>query len=72
MHVPEFLVVVGCCVHVVSTIYYLAYAGYNPKHLQQRASDYYNSVADTQDYSELSNTESENSDDDSNIVYSLA
>ncbi|CAF2624748.1 unnamed protein product [Rotaria sp. Silwood2] len=63
--------VVGCCGHVASIIYYLAYARYNPKHLQQRASDYYNSITDAQDYSDLSDTNSENSDDDSNILYSL-
>ena len=64
--------VVGCCAHVASIIYYLAFARYNPKQLQQRASDYYNSIADAQDYSELSDTKSENSDDESNILYSLA
>ncbi|CAF0802373.1 unnamed protein product [Rotaria sordida] len=47
------------------------YARYNPKHLQQRASDYYNSITDAQDYSDLSDSNSENSDDDSNILYSL-
>ena len=63
--------VVGCCAHVVSIIYYLAYARHNLRHLQKRASDYYNSIGDAQDNSELSDTESETRDDDSNILYSL-
>ena len=64
--------VIGCCAHVASIIYYLAHARHTAKHLQQRASDYYNGITDAQDYSELSDIESDNSDDDSNILYSLA
>ncbi|CAF0850277.1 unnamed protein product [Didymodactylos carnosus] len=64
--------VVGSCAHIASIIYYVGYARYNPEQLQQRASDYYNSITDAQGYSESSDTDSENSDDDnSNILYSL-
>ena len=65
--------VVGCCAHIASIIYYLAYAWHNLQQLRQRTFSYYNSIADAQDYSELSDSDSNDSDDEnSNILYSLA
>ena len=65
--------VLGCCAYVVSIIYYLSFARHNRELLQQRVSNYINSITDAQDYSELSDTDSESSDDDnSNIPFSLA
>lgn len=64
--------VVGCCAHVASIIYYLSYARYNERVLTQRTYSYYDSITDAQNYSEPSDTESIESDDEnSNILYTL-
>ena len=58
---------------VLSIIYYLSFARHNREILRQKASNYINSITDAQDYSELSDTDSESSDDDNiNIIFSLA
>ena len=58
---------------VLSIIYYLSFARHNRELLQQRASNYINSITDAQGYSELPDNDSESSDDDnSNILFSLA
>ncbi|CAF1611285.1 unnamed protein product [Rotaria magnacalcarata] len=64
--------VVGCCAHVASIIYYLSYARYNQQVLTQRTYSYYDSITDALDYSEPSDTDSIDSDDEnSNILYTL-
>ncbi|CAF1173234.1 unnamed protein product [Didymodactylos carnosus] len=64
--------VVGCCAHIASVMYYLAFARYNPEHLQPRSSKYYASLTDAVDYSEVSDTETSDEDeDDSNTLYYL-
>ncbi|CAF2050509.1 unnamed protein product [Rotaria magnacalcarata] len=64
--------VVGCCAHVATIIYYLAYARHNRQQLQRRTFNYYNSLVDAHDYSELSDSDSADSDEEnSNILYSL-
>ena len=64
--------VVVCCAHMGSVMYYLPFERYDPKELQPRSSRYYTSITDPQDYSEISDTDSDPSDEDSNIFYTLA
>ncbi len=65
--------VVGCCAHIASVMYYLAFARYNPQHLQPRSSKYYTSLTDAVNYSEDSNTDtSDDYEDDSNTLYYLS
>ncbi|CAM4848298.1 unnamed protein product, partial [Rotaria magnacalcarata] len=63
--------VVGCCAHIASIIYYLSFGRYNPKELQPRSSIYYTSIIDAQEYSEISDVDSDVSDEDSNTLYTL-
>ena len=66
--------VVGCCAHLASVMYYLAFGRYNPQHLQPRSSKYYISLTDAVDYSDVSDIETTDDDeeeDDSNILYHL-
>ncbi|CAF5104213.1 unnamed protein product [Rotaria sp. Silwood1] len=66
--------VVGCCAHIASIMYYLSFARDNLKALQPRSSLYYTTITDAQDYSELSDVDSDSdvSDDDSSTLYILA
>ncbi len=63
--------VVGCCAHIASVIYYLAFARYNPQDLQPRSSKYYTSLTDAVDYSEISDTDTTDDENDSNTLYYL-
>ena len=64
--------VVGCCAHVASIIYYLSYARYNQLIFAKRTSRYYDSITDAQAYSEPSDTDSIDSDDEnSNMLCTL-
>ncbi|CAF4576898.1 unnamed protein product [Rotaria sp. Silwood2] len=63
--------VVGCCAHIASVMYYLAFARYSPQHLQPRSSKYYTSLTDAVDYSEISDTDTSDDEDDSNTLYYL-
>ena len=65
--------VVGCCAHIASVIYYLAFARYNPQNLQPRSSKYYTSLTDAADYSDVSHTDtSDDDEDESNTLYYIA
>ena len=65
--------VVGCCAHIASVMYYLAFARYNPQHLQSHSSKYYTSLTDAADYSDVSNTDtSDDVEDESNTLFYLA
>ena len=64
--------VVGCCARVASIIYYLSYARYNQLVFAKRTSRYYDSITDARDYSEPSDTDSIDSDDENfNMLYTL-
>lgn len=63
--------VIGCCAHISSLMWYLAYARYNPNELQQRSSLYSGIILDA--YEEESNDETDDdNEDDSHILYSIA
>ena len=61
--------VVGCWAHIASVIWYLSYARFDPRELHQQSSDYFNEFFDAPDY-EIDNSDDDN--DDSDILYSLA
>ena len=63
--------VVDCCAHIASIMYYLSFGRYIPEELQPRSSLYYTSITDAQDYSEISDVDSEDSDEDSSTLYTL-
>jgi hypothetical protein len=65
--------VVGCCSHTASVIWYLSFARYHPEALRKSASSYLNSLTDTQNYSDISDDdENESDDDNSQTSYTLA
>lgn len=65
--------VVGCCSHIASVIWYLSFARYHPEVLRESASSYLNSLTDAQNYSDISDDDgSESDDDNSQTLYTLA
>ena len=65
--------VVGCCAHIASVMYYLAFDRYNPQNLQPRSSKYYTSLNDAINYSEIPSTDTSDDDEDgSNTLYCSA
>ncbi|CAF4651087.1 unnamed protein product [Rotaria sp. Silwood2] len=65
--------VVGCCSHIASVIWYLSFARYHPEALRESASSYLNSLTDAQNYSDISDDDGNESDDDnSQTLYTLA
>ncbi|CAF2672623.1 unnamed protein product [Rotaria sp. Silwood2] len=65
--------VIGCCSHIASVIWYLSFARYHPEALRESASSYLNSLTDAQNYSDVSDDDGNESDDDnSQTLYTLA
>ena len=62
--------VVGCCAHISSLVWYLAYARCNPNELQQRSSLYSNHILDVEEEESDDDIDADN-DDDSHILYAL-
>jgi hypothetical protein len=62
--------VIGCCAHVSSLMWYLAYARYNPNELYQRSSLYSNDILDAAEEESYDESDSDN-EDDSHFLYSL-
>jgi hypothetical protein len=62
--------VVGCCAHISSLMWYLAYARYNSNELQQRSSLYSNDILDAGEEGSNDEIDTDN-EDDSHILYSL-
>ena len=64
---------VGCCSHVASVIWYLSFARYHPEALRESASSYLKSLIDPQNYSDISDDDGNDSDDDNfQTLYTLA
>ena len=66
--------VVGCCAHISSLMWYLAYARYNPNELQQRSSLYSNHILDAEEEEEEEESNGDidtDNEGDSHILYSL-
>ena len=59
---------VGCCARIASIMYYLAFDRYNPQHLKPRSSKYYISLTDAIDYSNVSDTETTDDDEDNSNI----
>ncbi|CAF4651949.1 unnamed protein product, partial [Rotaria socialis] len=65
--------VVGCCSHIASVIWFLSFARYHPEALRESASSYLNSITDAPNYSDVSDDDGNESDDDtSQTLYTLA
>ena len=65
--------VVGCCSHISSVIWYLSFARFHPEVLRESASSYLDSLTDAQNYSDISDDDGNESDDDnSQTLYTLA
>lgn len=60
--------IVGCCSHISSVIWYLSYARFETKELQQRSSNYLDQFIDAPDYQ----TDSDDENNDSDNVYSFS
>ncbi|CAF1556584.1 unnamed protein product [Rotaria magnacalcarata] len=65
--------VVGCCSHIASVTWFLSFARYHPEALRESASSYLNSITDAPNYSDVSDDDGNESDDDtSQTLYTLA
>ena len=61
--------VIGCCAHISSLMWYLAYARYDLSELHQRSSFYSNVIFNAGE--EPSDEADDDSEDDSHLLYSL-